>query len=370
VTKIKRAHKVINYALAFGKNYFLGSLAEFFPKIVPRPLYVGLSVGTICNLRCQQCGLWRVPTTPTKYLTTKQVKMILIQLRQWLGPFRLTFTGAEPFLRKDLFRIISFAFENDIETILTTNGCLIEHKIAWKIVNSGLAVLAVSLDGVKKETHDFLRGKKGVYQKVIKSLDLLTEARKTKKTPRIYLNTVIMENNLGELTSLVRLAKRKKIDGIRFEALESKYLFGNEEYSPVWFKKNPLWPGNENKTKKVFDKLIKMKKNGFPIKNSFVELEDLGSYYKNPLEVVKKHKFCFAGVRNFTIDEYGRVKLCFGMEPVGDLLKQPAKEIWFGRKAEKQRQKIAGCQRYCRILPCNRREEFLELAKILIKRLV
>jgi len=366
---MKNFSSLFKYSLIYAKNYLLESLAIYFPKVVPKPLYVGFSVGTLCNFRCRHCDLWRIPTNPKKYLKTAQIIKILKNLRNWLGPFRLTFTGAEPLLRKDILEIVSFAAKNDIETILTTNGWFIDQKLAKKIVKSGLDMIAISLDGALPKTHDFLRGKKGSCQKAVESLNFLVKARKDKSKPHIYINTVIMADNLEELVDLVRLAKKKGIDGIRFEALESKYLFGDSEYNPNWFKDNPLWPGNTKKVKLVINGLIKLKKQGYPVKNTFKELEDLKSYYKDPAEIAKRYRFCFTGVRNFAIDEYGDVKLCFGMEPVGNILKQKPEDIWYGKEANKLREEIRNCRRYCRILPCNKREELSQFYGVFLKRL-
>lgn len=365
---MKDSSHLIQYALIYAKNYLLESLAIFFPRIVPKPLYVGLSVGTSCNFKCQHCSLWKIKTEPKKYLTTSQIKKIFKQLRDWLGPFRLVLTGAEPFLRKDILEIISFASENDIYTVLTTNGWLVDEKLAKKIVASGLDVFNVSLDGFHSSTHDALRGKKGAFYRAMRALRLVKKARRNKKTPTIYINTVIMEQNLGELVNLAKLARKMEIDNIRYQALESKQLFGNEKYNPNWFKDNSLWPKNFKKFAEVLHELIQLKKRDYPIKNSFRELEDLKAYYKDPVVIAKKYKFCFTGVRNFAIDEYSEVKLCFGMEPVGDVLKEQPQEIWYGERANRLRKVIRNCQRYCRILPCNKREELSQLIKVFLRR--
>lgn len=366
---MKKLPSLLKYSLIYARNYFLESLAIYFPKIIPKPLYVGFSVGTLCNFRCKHCDLWRVRTNPQRYLKASRVKKLFKQLRDWLGPFRLVLVGAEPFLRKDILEIISFASKNDIYTVLTTNGWLVDKELAQEIVASGLDVLNISLDGARPSTHDTLREKKGAYQRVIKALRVVKKARKKKKTPAIYINTVIMEPNVEELVDLVELAKKEGIDSVRFQALESKQLFGDARYDPRWFKSSLLWPKSSKKLAEILDELAQLKKRGYPIKNTFKELEDLKSYYKDPIEIAKKYEFCFTGVRNFAIDEYGNVKLCFGMRPVGNILKQKPEEIWCGKEAKRLREEIRICQRYCRILPCNKREELSQVMSAFIKRL-
>jgi len=365
---MKNFFHILNYALIYGKNYLLSSLAIYFPKITPPPSYIGLSVGTVCNFRCQQCDLWKVPTKPQEYLKTNQIKKILDDLGDWLGPFRLTFTGAEPFLRKDILEIIKFASEKGIYIILTTNAWLIGRNLAKEIIDSGLDLVNISLDGAQATTHDSLRRKGGSFKKIMAALENLKKARGQGKLPFIYFNTVIMKQNLGELVDLVKLTKKEKIEAIRFQALESKYLFGDKKYNSRWFKKDKLWPKDKKKLFLAIDNLISLKKKGYPIKNTIKELNDLKDYYQNPFEIAKKYKFCFTGVRNFSIDEYGKVKLCFGMKPVGDLLKQRPKDIWYSPEAENLRKVIRHCQRSCRILPCNKKEELGQLLKVFLRR--
>jgi len=296
---MKSTSSLVKFGLTYMKNYTLETLAMHFPKIVPQPLYVGLSVGTLCNFQCRQCDLWKMEAQPEKYLSSTEIKKILVKLKKWLGPFRLTFTGAEPLIREDFIEIIDFASMNDIYTIVTTNGWLISEDKADKLINSGVDVINISLDGVNPQTHDYLRGKNGAYKQVIKAVGYLVKAKRSDVTPKIYLNTVVMEQNLGQLEKLVNLAEKVNVDAIRFQALESKWLFGNKDYDSKWFKSESLWPNDNQKVKLIFRQLIKMKKKEKPIKNTIIELSDLSNYYCDPKSIIAKYKNCYTGVRNF-----------------------------------------------------------------------
>lgn len=367
----KKIISLVGYTLSYFKRYLFESLAVRFPGVmcVPKPLYVGLSVGTICNFRCRQCDLWKIKADQKNYLEIKEVESILISLRKWLGPFRLTFTGAEPLLRKDIFKILRFAHSNNIYTIITTNGWLVDKNIAKKLITSKVNVVCLSLDGFKAETHDFLRRKEGSHEQVIRALANLGEVKNDNFSPTIYINTVIMNQNIEELGKMIKIVQETSANFIRFQALESKWLFGKEKFDFNWFKNDSLWPKGKERIESAFEELISLKEEGAPIKNTLQELVDLKNYYLNPSSVVKRYKRCFTGVKNFAIDEYGKVHLCFGMRSIGNLRKQNPKEIWYGRKAYELRKKIAHCRRYCRILPCNQREDFGRLVKAFWKKL-
>ena len=286
-----------------------------------------------------------------------------------MGPFRLTLTGAEPLLNSGIFEVLSFASQLEIYTIITTNAWLVNRTSAKRLVKSGVDVVNISLDGYLPRTHDYLRGKKGAYKRVVKGVGELKEARGRSRKPLFYFNTVIMRQNLAELPKLVKMTKRLSLDAIRFQALESKWLFGNQDLNINWYKTDKLWPREKKKIRSVFSELIKLKRSWFPIKNTISELNDLREYYLNPASVAQKHRFCFTGVRNFAIDEYGKVKLCFGMSTVGDLRKQKPEEIWFGKSAESLRKVIKNCSCYCRILPCNKREGLGQLMGVFFNKI-
>lgn len=78
------------------------------------------------------------------------------------------------------------------------------------IVN--LDSISISLDGGKASTHDYLRDTPGTYKRVIKAIKLL------KNGPNIYLNTVIMKQNISELTDLISFSQ-KNTNGINFQCL-------------------------------------------------------------------------------------------------------------------------------------------------------
>jgi MoaA/NifB/PqqE/SkfB family radical SAM enzyme len=367
---VRSLSSLLKYSFIYGRNYLLESLAVRFPEkclLAPKPLYVGLSVGTVCNLRCRHCDLWKISKKAKDYLTFNQIRGILKEIREWLGPFRLVFTGAEPLVRKDILKIISFCSQNDIHTVLNSNAWLIDKKMVQDLIKSGLSVINISLDGAKAETHDSLRGRKGVYNRAVGALMLLTSAGK--RNLSVNITTVIMRPNLDEIEDLVKLAKEKNVDGIQFQVLESKHLFGDQPYDPVWFKKNSLWPRKRRKLNLIVDRLISLKNKGYPVKNSLSELWALKAYYENPISFAKKEKYCFSGVRNFLITEYGKVKICFSMALVGDLLKESPGKIWFGDQAKKQRQEIARCRKPCRALLCNRREDARKVFNVFSKKL-
>ena len=66
--------------------------------------------------------------------------------------------------QKDITDIIKFATQNNVLTVVS-NGTMITKELAEKIVESGLGYIHISVDGIKAETHDYIRGISGLMQK-------------------------------------------------------------------------------------------------------------------------------------------------------------------------------------------------------------
>jgi radical SAM protein with 4Fe4S-binding SPASM domain len=127
-------------------------------------------ITNMCNMQCRHCYK---RDFGEKDLTFEQIKTIILKISEF-GIRHLVFTGGEPFLRKDLFKIIDFAAQNNIEDIvLNTNGSLLNKSGVITEVNGHLDLitcLPVSFDGARSETHDFIRGN-GQFTKLIKTLE-------------------------------------------------------------------------------------------------------------------------------------------------------------------------------------------------------
>src|SRR5215467_13569315 len=163
-----RARLGLNYIGKYLKDEFVDTSD---PKSVPsRPVDVGMEITYICNLACPTCFRWT--SKPDEHeLTTEEWKGVIRKLKAWLGTFNLTFTGGEPFLRKDLLDIFRFAADNGIVTGVVSNGSLIDKTLAKKIVDSGLDGLCLSLNSLKRHIHNETRGTNGSYDEVMTAIE-------------------------------------------------------------------------------------------------------------------------------------------------------------------------------------------------------
>ena len=96
-----------------------------WPKI--KPFSVVISVSFRCNSKCRTCDVWRKPNDD---LTVDEWDKVFASLGR--APFYMTFTGGEPFLRKDLDELVIRAYRHCQPEVITipTNGMLTDRVVA------------------------------------------------------------------------------------------------------------------------------------------------------------------------------------------------------------------------------------------------
>src|SRR3990172_5345949 len=99
-----------------------------------------------CNLRCSHC-LVRGGELVKDELSLDGLKVLLKDATR-LGAKRMFFTGGEPFLREDLFELITYATEElELELVILTNGILLDEERIKRLGSNPRLVVQVSLEG-------------------------------------------------------------------------------------------------------------------------------------------------------------------------------------------------------------------------------
>lgn len=119
-----------------------------------------------CDSKCLHCTSAGKSTTENE-LSTKEAMQLVDKIKgfgaTWVG-----ITGGNPFLRKDLFEIISYINKVGLKPSLITDGHLLDRKIIKQIIRNEVRV-SISIDGAK-ETNDKIRGK-GSYRKALDAIE-------------------------------------------------------------------------------------------------------------------------------------------------------------------------------------------------------
>ena len=130
-----------------------------------------------CNLACAHCRRLEDDEAAVTDMSTVQAKGLIEQLAQ-LGHAQpmmpvMVFSGGEPLCRDDIFELICYAKSLGITPALATNGTLVDEVKAQEISDSGIARVAVSLDGATAEVHNKLRQMEGSFGQALEGIKQL-----------------------------------------------------------------------------------------------------------------------------------------------------------------------------------------------------
>ena len=138
-------------------------------------LYLGLFTKARCNLKCIYCyedcsDVKAYESVPFRY------KNSIIRQAAKGGAKSLVIPGAgEPFLDKDLRRIVSNAADCGLKIVIYTNGtCLNKTVLSW--LRDTSVSLVVKLESLDSRIHDHLTEVKGSFSMVSRNLGKLLDA--------------------------------------------------------------------------------------------------------------------------------------------------------------------------------------------------
>jgi heme b synthase len=155
-----------------------------------------------CNLVCSHCRRTEVAdeVSPDE-LSPEEAESLIDEMSGW-GRTILVFSGGEPLMRPDIFRLMRYANEKGVIVALATNGTLIDQDLAKRIRESGVDRVSISLDGADEATHDVLRRLPGSFQSAIAG----AQALRAEGVP-LQINVTVAKHNADQLDEMVSLAK-------------------------------------------------------------------------------------------------------------------------------------------------------------------
>lgn len=273
------------------------------------PTHLQIEPSSICNLRCPACrvasGLGRRGGLMDLALFKKIIdetheSVFLISLWGW----------GEPFLNPHIFEMIAYAKSRGIQLICSTNGHFLKRPgQAERLVDSGLDVLIVAVDGAVQDTYALYR-RPGRLKDVLEGIRRLADHKRDRKspTPRINVRMVVMRQNEGEIPAMIELARSCGADILSLKTMnplsENPYSL---DRTPHCDHGNPFIPKDPRHRRFAYtgDRMtrIRLKKN--PCKR----------LWNNP-KILDDGTVCTC-----TCDVAGKLRM-------GDLRRQALKHIW------------------------------------------
>lgn len=222
-----------------------------------------------CPLQCKYCHIWDIDS---EELNTGDISALLDEMAQ-CGTRKISFSGGEPMMRKDIGDIINHCVSIKISPEMNSTGFLIPQKID---LLKNLDLLKLSLDG-PEEIHDMIRGKRGGHRIAIEAAEAACA-----NGIKFIFTTTLTKFNINHIGYMLNLADR-------FNTFVAFQPLKEISYGCTGGTIENLYP-TQTEYKNALDILIAMKKNGKGrMRNS---LQGLQHIYNWPS--YKKIK-CYAG---------------------------------------------------------------------------
>ncbi|MDQ2977901.1 MAG: radical SAM protein [Acidobacteriota bacterium] len=384
-----------------GRREVMAHLTDPRARNLPMPTFVQLRVTNLCNLRCKMCGQWgdtgiyrsdgfsasatdgqtegariRELIGLNRQMTLADYEKLLDEIAPWQPIISLF--GGEPLLYPDILPLVREIKKRGLTCTVITNGGRLE-QYARELVEAGIDSIAVSIDG-PEDVHNRIRGKEDAYQKATDGVRAIAHWRQKLRRPLPMQIAIlpVTELNIDAIPAAVAALRELPIDtinvGLRWfvpKETGSEYesvmreTFGVAGDSWKGFEFDAAKQMNGSKTRQMTDlvRLLKSLKRrrfldsarGKPW-TSFVPdvpAEKVPEYFSD-FSKTFGHNLCPVAWYFAQVEPDGDVTFCgdFPDYIIGNVRKQPFREVWTGEKATRFREKLAKeplpiCNRCC-----------------------
>jgi radical SAM protein with 4Fe4S-binding SPASM domain len=177
-------------------------------KTSPYPAVLMVEPTNQCQLRCTKCRTpdnsifdyafeGRPGSIPIGKIDFPVFKKTIDAFHKHLMVASLYMNG-EPFLLKDIYKMVQYCTDKKLATLVGTNGMLCGGKYADKIVESGMDIIKIAVSGFRQETYEKYHVE-GDIELIKSNLADLSEAKKRHNSNLIiHVEYIIFEYNGDE----------------------------------------------------------------------------------------------------------------------------------------------------------------------------
>ena len=278
---------------------------------IEKPRLAGLQfeLTSRCNERCIHCYIPNGKKNAGIDMSFEKFRYVLNQYAD-MGGLHVTLSGGEALMNKDIVKILRYCREKDMQISLLTNLISLkdEHIPVLKEVN--VSLVQVSLYSMDARLHDMITTVKGSFEKTKAAIEKLYAA----DVP-VQISCPVMKANKDGYDEVMKYAQSLRMKS------QTDYIMMAQADLDTANLANRL---DLEETEKVIRDIIEYDAD---YKETTLEQEPLSSI---PLEEFKEMPLCGAGVNDLCVTVNGDVYPCAGWQDyvVGNVFKQPLKEIW------------------------------------------
>lgn len=203
-----------------------GNVLNWFNGDEPGPHTVELIPTNGCNLNCLSCrARERMEYQPEEELSRENIVRLVNEAAALGVRYFHISGGGEPLFRFGTTIAAICLIKNlGRECSMVTNGTLFTPESIAHLVKIGMDEVIFSIDGPDAETHDYLRGVKGSFERSVKNLRLFAYwKRKLGKTrPILAVAPVISSRNYDKIGDMLNLARCSGADQLMVQLLTVK----------------------------------------------------------------------------------------------------------------------------------------------------
>lgn len=309
------------------------------------PFSVVVSISYRCNSKCKTCDVWRKPNDD---MSLEEWDKTFAKIGR--GPLYYTFTGGEPFLRKDTAEMALSAYKHAQPAVITipTNGILTKRivdqvdRLCAGAPKSNIGI-NLSLDAIGKE-HDEIRLVPGNWDKAMKTWQELKLLQREHKNLVLTTHTVISKFNIDKFFEIYAGLQFLEADSFITEVAEERV-----ELDTIGWNITP----NPDDYAPIADYLSQKAKERSVKGLAKITQSFRSQYYQLAKRTLYEHKQvipCYAGWASCQIAPNGDIwSCCIRAEEVGNVRDHDydIRPIWNGREMATLRQSIRNGECAC-----------------------
>jgi radical SAM protein with 4Fe4S-binding SPASM domain len=160
-----------------------------------------------CNLACAHCYASAKSSPASDELDHDEAVAFIDDLAAFGVPAVLL-SGGEPLTRSDLLALVEHGIARGLRFTLSTNGTLIDDRVARALSDVGITYAGISLDGAEP-THDRLRRCNGAWRSSVRGLRSLYD-RGVKRGVRFTLTP----DTVADLDAVLAFAATERVERV------------------------------------------------------------------------------------------------------------------------------------------------------------
>lgn len=165
-----------------------------------RPFILIWEVTQACDLACLHCRACAQPQRSLLELSTREGEDLIRQVRDLRVPV-FVLTGGDPLKRPDIYHLVEYGTSLGVRVSMSPSATpLLTRDALGRLKASGLARLAISLDGSSASLHDRFRGVAGSYDRVLQAIGWAHELGLP-----VQVNSTMTRHNVHDFDALAQL---------------------------------------------------------------------------------------------------------------------------------------------------------------------